>query len=35
MKLTFLCLLAMLALPVSSEPEKLSALDVQLLLDKI
>ena len=35
MKTTFLFLLALLTLPVSSEPEKLSALDVQLLLDKI
>ena len=35
MKPTFLFLSALLLLPVSGEPEKLSALDVQLLLEKI
>ncbi len=35
MKPTFLFLFTLLLLPVSGEPEKLSALDVQLLLEKI
>ena len=35
MKPPVLFLLALLSVPVSGEPEKLSALDVQLLLEKL